>query len=105
MFEAQKKGFILGCRPIIGLDACHLKGPYGGQLMHAMGRDGNNQMYPLAIAVVEFECKSSWTWFLDNLLDVIGRPEEMGWTFISDRQKVHFVYLTFRFTLCVIVVL
>ncbi|KAK6151999.1 hypothetical protein DH2020_014634 [Rehmannia glutinosa] len=45
LYEAQKRGFLLGCRPIIGLDACFLKGPYGGQLMAAIGRDGNNQMF------------------------------------------------------------
>ncbi|XP_057478210.1 uncharacterized protein LOC130765725 [Actinidia eriantha] len=86
-YDAQVKGFIEGCRPIIGLDACFLKGPYGGQLMHAVGRDANNQMYPLAIAIVEAESKSSWTWFMENLISVIGRPEERGWCFISDRKK------------------
>lgn len=87
-YEAQSRGFLAGCRPLIGLDACHLKGPCGGQLMHAVARDANNQMYPLAIVVVEAECKDSWVWFMEHLLDVIGRPEDHGWTFISDRQKV-----------------
>ncbi|KAL3518658.1 hypothetical protein ACH5RR_021247 [Cinchona calisaya] len=67
MFDAQKKGFLGGSRPVIGLDACHLKGPCGGQLMHAVGRDGNNQMYPLALAVVEIENKDSWMWVLRKL--------------------------------------
>lgn len=44
-------------------------------------------MYPLALAVVEAGDKNSWKWFLENLLVVIGRPEQMGWVFISDRQK------------------
>lgn len=87
LFDAQAKGFVGNCRPIIGLDACFLKGPYGGQLMHAVGRDGNNQMYPIAMAVVESELKSSWTWFLELLTDVIGKPQDKGWVFISDRQK------------------
>ena len=55
--------------------------------MYAIGRDGNNQMYPLVIIVVEAECKSSWMWFLENLLDVIRRHEDMGWTYIFDLQK------------------
>ncbi|KAG5533219.1 hypothetical protein RHGRI_027431 [Rhododendron griersonianum] len=88
VYEAQARGFVNGCRPIIGLDACHLKGPFLGQLMHAVGRDANDQMFPIAIAAVEAELKDSWVWFLENLLQVIGRPEEHGWTFISDRQKV-----------------
>jgi len=41
------------CRPIIGIDACHLKGLYKGVLMTAMGLDGNNGQFPLAYAVVE----------------------------------------------------
>ncbi|XP_058228013.1 uncharacterized protein LOC131336247 [Rhododendron vialii] len=52
-FDAQAKGFLTGCRPFIGLDACFLKGHYGGQLMAAVGRDANNQMYTLCIAIVE----------------------------------------------------
>ena len=28
--------------------------------MAAVGRDANNQMYPLAMALVESECKDSW---------------------------------------------
>jgi len=28
--DACKKGMIAGCRPMIALDGCHLKGPYGG---------------------------------------------------------------------------
>ncbi|XP_058217368.1 uncharacterized protein LOC131328440 [Rhododendron vialii] len=86
-YVAQLRGFLAACRPIIGLDACFLKGPFGGQLMHATAKDANNQMFPLAFAVVEAEAKESWTWFLESLMDMIGNPEEMGWCFISDRQK------------------
>ncbi|KAH0977423.1 hypothetical protein GBA52_027142 [Prunus armeniaca] len=28
--DACKKGFLAGCRPIIGVDGCHLKGPFAG---------------------------------------------------------------------------
>ncbi|XP_058181319.1 uncharacterized protein LOC131299757 [Rhododendron vialii] len=80
-FDAQAK------EPFIGLDACFLKGPYGGQLMHATATDGNIQMYPLCMAIVEAELKDSWAWFLENLLRIIGRPEERGWCFMSYRQK------------------
>ncbi|XP_071939373.1 uncharacterized protein [Coffea arabica] len=87
MFGAQKDGFISGCRPVIGLDACHLKGRLGGHLMHAVGRDENNQMYPIAMACVESECKESWHWFLELLTTHIGSSADMNWVFISDRQK------------------
>jgi hypothetical protein len=36
--DACKKGFV-HCRPFIGVDACHLKGPYGDQLIAAIARD------------------------------------------------------------------
>ncbi|KAK4411440.1 hypothetical protein Sango_0217000 [Sesamum angolense] len=36
-FGALKAGFKAGCRPIIGVDGCHLKGPNGGILLTAIG--------------------------------------------------------------------
>ncbi|XP_009630971.1 uncharacterized protein LOC107778523 [Nicotiana tabacum] len=60
-FDALKKAFKAGCRPCIGLDGCFLKGIYKGQLLVAVCKDGNNQMLPLAWAVVEVENKSNWT--------------------------------------------
>ncbi|CAL2237963.1 unnamed protein product [Prunus armeniaca] len=33
-----------GCRPVIGVDGCHLKGPYPGQILMAIGVDGNNDL-------------------------------------------------------------
>ncbi|XP_072084719.1 uncharacterized protein [Arachis hypogaea] len=44
--DACKKGFIKGCRPLIGLDGCFLKGYYGGQLLSAVC-----QMSGLALAL------------------------------------------------------
>lgn len=55
---ACKRGFVTGCRPLIGLGGCHLKaGQAGqtGQLLCAVGIDANNQMFPVAYAVVEGE--------------------------------------------------
>ncbi|KAL0464963.1 UNVERIFIED_CONTAM: hypothetical protein Slati_0383900 [Sesamum latifolium] len=87
MYEAPKKGFLEGCRPVIGLDAYFLKGPFGGQLMAAIARDGNNQMFPLAIVVVESECRIVGHGFFVILMDVLGGTDGRQWTFISDRQK------------------
>jgi hypothetical protein len=56
--------------------------------MAAIGRDANNNMYPIAMAVVEAETKDSWTWFLEALVADLG-PTPHGWTFISNRQKVN----------------
>ncbi|KAG8390915.1 hypothetical protein BUALT_Bualt01G0133200 [Buddleja alternifolia] len=52
---AMREGFLAGCRPIIGLDGCFLKGIYKGQLLTAIGRDGNDNIFPIAIAYVEIE--------------------------------------------------
>jgi len=76
--DACKKGMIAGCRPMIALDGCHLKGPYGGLLLCAVGRDGNDDMFPIAYVVVESECRDSWTWFMATLLDFLGPIEERG---------------------------
>ncbi|KAL5735084.1 hypothetical protein ACOSP7_032945 [Xanthoceras sorbifolium] len=41
-FHAQKLGYLEGCRPFIGLDGCHLKGPFEGILLCALALDANN---------------------------------------------------------------
>ena len=86
MCHVVKQGFLQACRPIIGLDDCFLKTPFGGILLVAMGQDPNDQYYPLNVVVVESENKDSWKWFLQNLLNDIGH--EQKWVFISDQQKV-----------------
>ncbi|XP_017441103.1 uncharacterized protein LOC108346539 [Vigna angularis] len=50
--KACKDSFIC-CRPIIGLNGCFLKGKYGGELLTAARRDGNEQILPIAYFVVE----------------------------------------------------
>ncbi|XP_028098382.1 uncharacterized protein LOC114298077 [Camellia sinensis] len=82
-FDAMKAGFINGCRPFIGVDGCHLKGPNGGVLISAVALDGNNGLFPLALAIVEGECKDNWFFFLHNLRTIIERP----WTIMSNQQK------------------
>ncbi|RYR13129.1 hypothetical protein Ahy_B04g070283 isoform D [Arachis hypogaea] len=83
--DSVKQGFLAGCRPIIGVDGCHLKGDHGQQLLIAVGRDPNDNYFPIAVAAVEAETKDSWGWFLDLLLDDIG--ESRRWIFMSDQQK------------------
>ena len=57
--------------------------------MCAIGRDPNDEYFPLAYAIVEAETKDSWTWFLNLLLTDIG--DGRTWVFISDQQKVWFL--------------
>ena len=71
---AMKKGFRAGCRPIIGLDGCFLKGPYKGYLLSVISIDDNNNMYLVALIVVEAETKDSLIWFLATLLSDLGTP-------------------------------
>lgn len=53
--RACKATLAITYRPLIGLDACFLKGEYGGKLRVAIRKDGNNQIYPIAYVVVEVE--------------------------------------------------
>ena len=55
-----KKAFAQHCRHIVGLYGCHLKGPFGGQLLVAVGVDAKDGMYPVAWAVVEAENTKFW---------------------------------------------
>ena len=59
-FSVQKQGCFAGLRPGVGLDGCHLKTCIGGQLLYAIGRDGNENLFSLAIACVDIKCKESW---------------------------------------------
>ncbi|XP_048504223.2 uncharacterized protein LOC125499449 [Beta vulgaris subsp. vulgaris] len=92
-----KEGFLAGCRPILGIDGAHLRGPYPGILLTAVGKDGNNNIFPVAWAIVETENSETWTWFLDLLVkDIDSVANSVTWvhekeddvvTYMSDRQK------------------
>ncbi|XP_048494366.1 uncharacterized protein LOC104908537 [Beta vulgaris subsp. vulgaris] len=57
-------------------------------LLVAVSKDGNNNIFPLAWAVVEVENTESWTWFLTLLVeDLDNFPTGEGLTLMSDRQK------------------
>ena len=59
-YSAQVTGFKDACRLFIGLDGGFMKTEVGGVLLSATSRDANNQMFPLAVAVVTKESKQSW---------------------------------------------
>jgi hypothetical protein len=52
------------CRPIISVDVTFLIGKYKSTLMVAIGMTVENQLLPLAFALVEGENNKSWSWFL-----------------------------------------
>ena len=86
-FDACKKGFMAGCRKVVGLDGCFFKGATNGELLQAVGRDANNLMYPIAWAVVDRENNNNWDWFCDLLSRDIQVGDGKDWVFISDQQK------------------
>ncbi|XP_020676180.1 uncharacterized protein LOC114578331 [Dendrobium catenatum] len=85
-FKVCEDGFLYGCRPLISLDACHLKSKHLGMLLSATSLDGNNGLFPLAFSVVETESKQTWLWFLQNLAESVG-PHIEPLSFISDMEK------------------
>ena len=87
-FKAISDGWKEGCRPVIGLDGCFLKGIVRGEVLAAVGRDANNQIYPIAWAVVGVENKATWKWFIDLLMDDIDGGLGAGITLLSDGHKV-----------------
>ncbi|XP_074283641.1 uncharacterized protein LOC141608178 [Silene latifolia] len=86
-FDALKRGWVEGCRKLLCVDACFLKTFLGGQLISAIGRDANDQMYPLAWAVVEGENNDSYKWFFQQLKIALGEEDGEGWTIISDEHQ------------------
>nr|XP_009776971.1 PREDICTED: uncharacterized protein LOC104226639 [Nicotiana sylvestris] len=69
-FATCKFGFKAGCRKIIGVYGCWLKGTmYGAQLLSAVTLDGNNNIFPIAYETVEKENKETWEWFLTYLMN------------------------------------
>ncbi|XP_066162566.1 uncharacterized protein [Oryza sativa Japonica Group] len=63
---ACMKAFV-HCRPVLCIDGTFLTGKYRGQILTAIGVDGNNQVLPMAFAFVESENTKSWYWFLDRV--------------------------------------
>nr|GEZ14965.1 splicing factor [Tanacetum cinerariifolium] len=73
-------GWLDGCKRIIGLDGCFLKHTCRGELLTTMGRDANNQIYPIAWAVVK------------GLLDAVG-----DWLPNAEHRKcTRHVYANFK---------
>ncbi|XP_013619235.1 PREDICTED: uncharacterized protein LOC106325726, partial [Brassica oleracea var. oleracea] len=86
-FAAQRETWIDTCRPIIGLDGAFLKWDIKGQLLAAIGRDGDNRIFPIAWAVVEVENNINWEWFVKHLKEDLGLQDGARFTIISDKQK------------------
>lgn len=55
-----KARLLKGCKRIISLDGCFLKGFYGGKLLSAVGIYGNESIYSPAWAVMAKENNKNW---------------------------------------------
>ncbi|XP_016554702.1 uncharacterized protein LOC107854214 [Capsicum annuum] len=64
-----------------------LKGVTKGQLLVAVCKDGNNQMLPLAWAMVEIENKTTWSWFIRIVKEDLQLENGTDLTVITDMQK------------------
>ncbi|XP_021974580.1 uncharacterized protein LOC110869648 [Helianthus annuus] len=82
---AAIRTFICNLRPVVIIDAAHLKGEFKGTLFLAVGMDGNNQILPISYGIGKSEDGECWTWFLSKLKECIGEIPEMA--IISDRAN------------------
>ncbi|XP_075504531.1 uncharacterized protein LOC142541971 [Primulina tabacum] len=66
------------CRKIISVDGTHLYTKYKHKMLIGVTLDANNQVLPLAFAIVDEETTDSWKWFLENLGRHVVRGERRG---------------------------
>ena len=90
-FEALKTSWRQSCRPIIGLDDAFMKWDIKGQMLAAVGRDGDNRIFPIAWAVVEVEDNPNWLWFVQLLKNDLELEDGSNCTIISDKHRVSLV--------------
>jgi hypothetical protein len=57
----------LKLRPFIGIDGTHTSSRFRMTLLIAHGIDANDEILPLAWALVPIECEAWWEWFLECL--------------------------------------
>ncbi|KAL0398811.1 UNVERIFIED_CONTAM: hypothetical protein Sradi_2224400 [Sesamum radiatum] len=74
------------CRNVISVDGTHLYTRYKHKLLVAVTLDANNQVLPLAFALVDEETLASWTWFLQMLARHFLPNEDDRVCLISDRH-------------------
>ncbi|GJS70060.1 transposase, MuDR, MULE transposase domain protein [Tanacetum coccineum] len=81
---ASIRTFVNYLRPLLIIDAAHLKGQYKGTNLIAVGMDGNNQIVPIAFGICKGETGPCWSWWMSVLKECIGDNPNL--LFISDRH-------------------
>ncbi|XP_072963307.1 uncharacterized protein [Typha angustifolia] len=84
-FYASLNGFEHGCRPLLFLDGISLKANRHWKLLAATSVDGEGDIFPVAISVVDAESKENWHWFLLQLKSAFNMSRTI--TFISNGQN------------------
>ncbi|XP_016206985.1 uncharacterized protein LOC107647424 [Arachis ipaensis] len=82
--DSYNKVFKL-CKPFVFINGTHLYGRYSGVLLIAVAQDGNNNILPIAFAIVESENIESWSFFFTNLRRHVTPQEVL--LVISDRSQ------------------
>ncbi|RYR28686.1 hypothetical protein Ahy_B01g052839 [Arachis hypogaea] len=73
------------CKSVVQVDETHLYGKYKGCLLVAVSQDDNNNIVPIAFAIVEGETSDAWHFFLSNLRQHVVTRD--GVRLISDRHE------------------
>ncbi|GJU53819.1 transposase, MuDR, MULE transposase domain protein [Tanacetum coccineum] len=81
---ASIRTFVNYLRPLLIIDAAHLKGQYKGTNLIAVGMDENNQIVPIAFGICKGETGPCWSWWMSVLKECIGDNPSL--LFISDRH-------------------
>ncbi|XP_073129491.1 uncharacterized protein [Henckelia pumila] len=75
--------------PLIFVDGTHIKNKHQGCILAAVTKDGNDDLFTLAYAVVDAENDRNWMWFCLKLRQVLLYNNVMifnDYTFFSDRH-------------------
>ncbi|XP_016169067.1 uncharacterized protein LOC107611676 [Arachis ipaensis] len=72
------------CKPLVQVDGTHLYEKYKGALLVAVAQDGNQNIVPIAFAIVEGETADAWEFFLTNLRRYVVTIDGVG--IIYDRH-------------------
>nr|XP_025680433.1 uncharacterized protein LOC112782301 [Arachis hypogaea] len=73
------------CKLVVQVDGTQLYGKYKGCLLVAVSQDGNNNIVPIAFAIVEGETSDAWHFFLSNPRQHVVTRDGVG--LISDRHE------------------
>jgi MULE transposase domain len=87
MAPASTKHAFQYLRPFLGLDGAITKSRFRMQLLVICGIDANDEVLPIAWALVLIENTKWWTWVLEAFKGCFPKTDWGGYVFILDREK------------------